>query len=126
MNRTRILTWRLAASLIAAFVLVLGASIAGSEDTQTIAGEVEPAEHDEDGDVSSVGIYDNDWGWVVISNTGKGKELLDYVGAMVTVTGTIEKIDDGRGPAHVMEVSSYSIDEPAEHEEYPEDWDPDE
>lgn len=126
MNRTRILTWRLAALLIAAFVIALGASIAGSEDMQTITGEVEPAEHDEDGDVSSVGIYDNDWGWVVISNTGKGKELLHHVGAVVTVTGTIEELDDGRGPANVMEVSSYSIDEPAEPEEYPEDWDPEE
>jgi hypothetical protein len=121
MYESRIPSWHLAALLLAAIALAFGASIAGSEDMQTITGEVEPAEHDEDGDVSSVGIYDNDWGWVVISNTGKGEELLDHVGDVVTVTGTIEELDDGRGPAHVMEVSSYSIDEPAEPEEYPED-----
>lgn len=126
MSRTRILTWRLALLLLGAFVLASAASVAGSEDLQTITGEVEPAGHDEDGDVSSVGISDSEWGWVVISNTGKGKELLDYVGDVVTVSGTIEEQEDESGTTYVMEVSSYSIEEPADPEEYPEDWEPEE
>jgi hypothetical protein len=121
-----ILTRRLATLLLGAFVLASGVFVAGNEELQTITGEVEPAEHDENGDVSSVGIYDDEWGWVVIANEGKGKELLAHVGAVVKASGTITEPDDESGTKYVMKVSSYSIEEPAEPWDDPEDWEPEE
>jgi hypothetical protein len=128
MERTMNLTWCVAALLLGACVLASGAFVAAGEGakTATISGEVEPDQYDDEGEVSSVGISDGELGWVLIANTGKGKELLQHVGAMVTASGTIEEQDDEGETTYVMKVTSYTIDEPADPEDYPEDQDPEE
>ena len=116
----------LAALLLGALLVVSGASLAESGEQQTIRGEVEPADYDEDGFVSRVGIYDEEWGWVLISHQGKGKELLEHVGAVAKVSGTIVEPDAESGGDRVMRVTDFSIEEPAEPTDDPDDWDPEE
>ena len=94
-------------------------------------GEIEVAEYDEQGETPlAVFIWDSDWYSVLISNEGKGKELLDHVGSVASVTGTITELDDDGEFKHAMKVSSYTIEEPADLEDFPEDepdeWGPEE
>jgi hypothetical protein len=99
-------------------------AVAGEEKIVSIKGEIEAAAYDDDGAVEAVAIYDSDWGKVLISNGGKGKELLDHVGAFVEVTGKIVEIDeDSHGFAYEIIVTTYAIDE-SEDPEYEEEWDP--
>jgi hypothetical protein len=98
----------------------------------TLEGEIEEGVYDEEGEILvSVSIWDSEWGSVLISNQGKGAELLNHLGAVATVTGTISELgeDDESGFAYVIKVSSYTVEEPAEPQDFPEDdpdWDPEE
>jgi hypothetical protein len=113
--------------LIAILLLLLGALAAESQEVVTLEGEIEPAEYDdESGELISVAIYDPKWGSVLVSPEGKGRELLDHVGAIVTATGTIMELSDDSGFEYVIKVSSYTIREPEEFPEEEPDWDPDE
>jgi hypothetical protein len=113
---------RLATPLVALLVLIVGPPAAWGADPVTIEGEIEVAEYDEQsGEPISVYIWDSDWYSVLISNEGKGRELLDHIGDVARVTGTITELDADSEFQYLMKVSSYTIEEPAEPEEYPED-----
>jgi hypothetical protein len=111
-------------------LLLFGPVAVWGEEDVTIEGEIEEAEYDEErGTVTTVSIWDSEWGSVLISNQGKGRELLSQIGAVAKVTGTIRELDDGSGFAYVIQVSSYTIETPADPDDYPDDEpdrDPDE
>jgi hypothetical protein len=96
-------------------------SLAG-EEAVTLNGEIEVAEYDDDGNVLSVMVYDSEWGSVLVSGEGKGKELLKHVGAVAKVTGTLVELDDESFYSYSIRVSSFSIEEAAEPDDDP-DWD---
>jgi hypothetical protein len=97
---------------------------AGEENIVTLKGAIEVAAYDDDGAVEAVAVYDSDWGEVLVSNEGKGKELLDHVGAFAEITGTIVEIDeDSHGFEYEIIVTTYTI-EGSEDLENDEDWDP--
>jgi hypothetical protein len=115
MSQRSIFNSRFATLPIVILVLLLGASIASSEETVTLEGEVEPAAYDEEGGrLLSVSIYDLEWGSVLVTSHGKGGELLEHVGAIVRATGSITEARDDSGYVYVIEVSSYTVIEPAE------------
>jgi hypothetical protein len=103
------------AAVALALLLVSPGKAEGTE-TSTIRGEVEVADYDEDGAVTEVAIYDDEWGSVLVLASGKGSELLDQIGAVVSATGEIRELDGDRGYSYAIEVTSYTIDEPAEPE----------
>jgi hypothetical protein len=88
------------------------------EEEATISGEIEVADYsEEDGSVTAVSVFDVEWGDVLISNEGKGRELLNHVGAETTIVGRIFDLDDDSGYLYEIRVSSYVIDEPADLDE---------
>ena len=112
----------------AALAFCVVAALAGSllfaeEDSVTLNGEIEIAEYDDDGNAVSVMVYDSEWGSVLISKQGKGKELLNHVGAVVKVTGTIVELDDDTGLSYAIQVGAYTIEKPAKPGSDM-DWDP--
>jgi len=111
-----------AGALAFALLLVSPAKADGMAAT-TIRGEVEAANYDEDGRVTKVAVYDDEWGAVLVLENGKGTELLKHVGVLVSATGNIRELDDDSGYSYAIEVTSYTIDEPAEPDEDP-DHDP--
>jgi hypothetical protein len=94
-----------------------GSFVIADEDSVTLNGEIEVAEYDDDGNAASVMVYDSEWGSVLISNEGKGKELLNHVGAVAKVTGTIVELDDDSGYSYAIKVTGYTIEEPTEPED---------
>jgi hypothetical protein len=111
------LRFRNAPAVWIALLLILAAGATAAEDQEvfTLNGDVEPAAYDEEtGDVVAVAIYDNEWGVVLIANAGKGKELLDHVGAVVTATGPIRELDSYSEFAYEITVTRYTIEQPAE------------
>ena len=100
-----------------------GSFVIADEDPTTLTGEIEVAEYDDDGNATSVMVYDSEWGEVLVSKEGKGKELLNHVGAVAKVTGTIVELDDDSGYSYAIQVTGYTIEEPAEPEDDP-DLDP--
>jgi hypothetical protein len=112
-------------------MLIVGPPAAWSEEKVTIEGEIEVAEYDEQGETPvSVYIWDSEWYSVLILNEGKGKELIDHVGSVASVTGTITELDDDGEFKHAMKVSSYTIEEPTDLEDFsedaPDEWSPEE
>ena len=130
MNSTQESIRRLATPLVVLVMLIVGAPAAWSEEKVTIEGEIEVAEYDDQGETPiSVYIWDSDWHSVLISNEGKGKELMNHIGSVASVTGTIAELDEESEFKYALKVSSYTIEEPADLEEYPEDepdWNPEE
>jgi hypothetical protein len=114
MTRSKILYTLMVALPACLLVIVAGSPAIADEESVTLNGEIEVAEYDEDGNVASTAIYDSEWGFVLISNEGKGIELLAHIGALATVTGEVVKVDDDNGYSHTIIVSSYTIVEPAE------------
>ena len=108
---------------LAVVLLLLGGPLAArGEEAVTLEGEIEEVEYDEEtGKATSVSIWDSEWGSVLISKQGKGRELLDHVGAVAKVTGTIAELDEESEFAYVITVQSYTIEEPAEPDDDPED-----
>jgi hypothetical protein len=122
MNQRRGRAIRSAGGWIVPLVLFLGSFAAASAEVVTLNGEVDPAAYDEEtGNLVSVAIFDSEWGSVLVSPGGKGAELLGHVGAVVTVTGTIEELGEDSDYEYAIKVTSYTIDESAEPEEEPED-----
>jgi hypothetical protein len=122
MSGTKKSKTRLATTLAVVLLLLFGPVAVWGEEDVTIEGEIEEAEYDEEsGAVTTVSIWDSEWGSVLVSNQGKGRELLNHVGAVAKVTGTIRELDDGSGFPYVIQVSSYTIEEPAEPDDYPDD-----
>jgi hypothetical protein len=87
--------------------------------TVTVRGEVEVADYDDDDGVTEVAIYDSDWGSVLVLDGGKGADLLDEVGAVVSARGLIRELDEDGEYPYAIEVRSYRIVEPAKPEEDP-------
>ena len=111
--------WALAAVLLAA--PGVAPALADESEAVTVSGEVEAAEYDDDGNVTQVAIYDEEWGSVLVLRTSKGAELMNHVGAMVTANGVVRELEDDSGYSYSIEVASYTIDEPAEPEDQPYD-----
>jgi hypothetical protein len=119
----------LAIGLSLLMLLLAGPIPARAEEEVTIEGEIEEGEYDgESGAPVNVSIWDSEWGSVLVSTQGKGRELLNHIGAVAKVTGTIRELDDGSGFPYVIQVSSYTIVTSAEPDDYPDepDEDPDE
>jgi hypothetical protein len=126
MHSTISLLPSIAAVLAGTLLLAAGLGWAAeNEATVVLKGEIEPSDYDDDGEVRAVSIYDDEWGDVLISLEGKGKALLEHVGAVAEVRGTIRELDDDSGYPYVIRVTAYEIHEPAEPEDYP-DWEPEE
>jgi len=118
-DETVAIAYVLAAILFA--LLLVGPGTAVAEETVTISGEIEAADYDDDGEVTQVSIYDSEWGSVLVLKGGKGNELLSHVGAVVSAAGELSELDDDSGYSYAIEVTSYTIDEPANPEENPGD-----
>lgn len=120
------MSWPVAA--LSAVVLAIGAAspAIANQESVTLKGEIEAADYDDDGEVASAAVYDDEWGWVLIVGQGKGRELLSHVGSTAEITGQLDEIDDPDSDySYAIKVASYKIVEPAEEpEDYP-DWDPD-
>jgi hypothetical protein len=116
---------RSSTALAVCVVAVLaGSFVIADEESVTLNGEIEVAEYDDDGNAASVMVYDSKWGEVLVSKEGKGKELLNHVGAVAKVTGIIVELDDDSDYSYAIKVSGYTIEEPTDPEDDP-DWDPD-
>jgi asparagine synthetase A len=118
---------RLPELTVCLFVLLAGTGAAvAAEETVTLEGEIEAARYDGD-EVAAVAVYDDQWDWVLVVNEGKGKELLNHVGAVVKVTGKIIEIDDDVADeyAHEIVVTSYTVEVRTESDAG-EEWDPEE
>jgi hypothetical protein len=89
------------------------------EESVTLNGEIEVAEYDDEGNPASVMIFDPEWGSILVSHEGKGKELLNHVGAFVSVTGTVIDLGDDSGYSYAIQVSDYVIERPADPDDYP-------
>ena len=123
MIRTARLVWR-GAALTACMIAALVATwVLAEQEPVSLKGEIEVAEYADDGKAVSVMVYDSDWGSVLISKEGKGKELLGHIGAVAKVTGTLVELDDDSGYSYAIRVSGYAIEEPAERDD-DQDWDP--
>jgi hypothetical protein len=110
-------------------LLTLTASAPGlfAEEDQkqvTITGEIEAVDYDEQDMPTAVSVFDAEWGEVLIAHTGKGKELLKQVGALVELTGRIEELADNGDFVYQLTVQSYTILEQAPDSSY-EEPDPD-
>ena len=106
-------------------LLTLTASAPGlfaEEDKErvTITGEIEAVDYDEQDMPTAVSVFDTEWGEVVIAHTGKGKELLKQVGALVEVTGRIDELADNGDFVYQLAVHSYTILEQAPDSGYDE------
>ena len=116
----------LAGILAGTLLLTVGLAWAADDETAVVLrGEIEPADYDDDGEVTAVSIYDDEWGDVLISLQGKGKELLEHVGAVAEIRGTVRELEDDSGYSYAIRVTAYEIQEPAEPEDDP-DWEPEE
>jgi hypothetical protein len=91
----------------AAIFLAFGHGIAETE--VTITGMLEPAEMDDHGAVFAVTIYDGEYGTVLVLDEGKGADLVEHVGEEVTLTGTIEELDEESGYLYGIIVSRYIL-----------------
>ena len=97
--------------LAAGFVLAIGAAAGRpasgeAHGEQTLVGEVFAEQYDENGEVSGVSIFDDNWGTVMVSPAGQGRELLSRVGMLVEATGEVEETEEGD---YVITVKRYRI-----------------
>jgi hypothetical protein len=76
----------------------------------TVRGEVLVNDYDDDGNVASVWIQDDELGDVLIDPSGVGNELTEYVGHEVEATGRLLPADDAPGFDHVLHVERYTVD----------------
>jgi hypothetical protein len=112
---------RFAMLLSVCFVLALCVCPAGAEDEYvTLSGEIEAAEYDDDGGVTSVLVYDVEWGEVLMLNEGKGAELLAHVGEDVSVTGKLVELGDDAEYTYGLKVTAYTFEVPDEPDDYEE------
>jgi hypothetical protein len=90
-----------------ALLLLMAPAVFAEE--ATIQGEVEVAWQDEEGNVTAVFLHDPEWGSVLISDAGKGHELLQHVGKQVEVAGSMEELGEDEEFDYEITVSSYTI-----------------
>jgi len=119
--RKTVLTLRAVAGLTCVLAILAGTTVTAFEEEGNVRGTIEAVEQDDDGNVTVVSLYDNEWGPVLISSEGKGEELLDHVGAVATLTGTIVETGDHDRFPYVITVSDYVIEEHFEPEDEPDD-----
>lgn len=81
-----------------------------------LTGEIEAIDYYDDGEVTSVAIYDEDRGSVLVSLSGRGRELLQHVGARVEIRGRLVELGDDEDYVHEIRVVSYKVVEPADPE----------
>ena len=99
--------------IAASAIICLVCQPAGMADTEqvTVTGLIGVADQDDEGNVTAVEIWDSELGSVLIDNSGMGKELLDFVGVEVTITGTIEELDDDSGYDYRISVAEYHVED---------------
>jgi hypothetical protein len=97
-----------AVSVIALALLAWGALPAATRlaETRTLTGPVDGVEYDENGEATLVSIDDEDLGFVLVADSGRGHELLQYVGSTVRATGSIDQNEDGE---YVINVATYTV-----------------
>jgi len=102
-------------SLVLLTLLPLAPPLVAEEGQEqfTITGEIEAVEQDEQNTPTAVSLFDTEFGEVLIAPTGKGKELLKHVGALVEATGRIEELPDNGDFIYQMTVQSFTILEQA-------------
>lgn len=105
-----------AACWVAPSPAILAASDSATE-VVTLTGEVEAVDENEEGVVTSVAVFDPDYGSVLIDSAGKGRQLLDLVDSTVRVHGTIEELDEESGFLFLMHVTGFEELDPSESEE---------
>jgi hypothetical protein len=113
----------MATSRAAAFVLtsflVLGLSLAAlvaddAPEIVTIEGRVAAASIDDHGNTTSVHLPKTSRGDVLVSNEGRGGELLDRVGARLSLRGSLSRLQENVGYDYVIRVTDYVVlEEPA-------------
>jgi len=97
----------LAAGFVLAICVATGQpASAEAHGEQTLVGEVFAEQYDENGEVSGVSIFDDNWGTVMVSPAGQGRELLSRVGMLVEATGEVEETEEGD---YVITVKTYRI-----------------
>lgn len=121
MIRKMYLAPRVAVLSACLLAILSGSPVTAYEEDVTLRGAIEIAERDDDGNVAAVVVHDNEWGSVLISDEGTGKQLLGHVGAVATIIGTIVETDDDSGYSYTITVDDYTIEEPEEPEEEPDD-----
>lgn len=96
--------------VIAVTVGALASTVFGEEEEMvTLSGELDAAEFSDEGDVLSVLIDDPDWGSVLVIAEDDAEDLLDAVGAQVTITGRLVELEEGEEFRYAIEVISYTI-----------------
>jgi hypothetical protein len=78
-------------------------------DVDTVVGEVEVVDEDDEGNVTAVSIYDSELGSVLVADNGKGRELLELVGSTVEATGMITELGDDQDFGYEIVVQTYVI-----------------
>ncbi|MFH1135556.1 MAG: hypothetical protein V1816_05670 [Pseudomonadota bacterium] len=84
----------------------------------TIKGQILPNEWDEEDNVTSLMITDDDEREFLIEMTGKGQELLDFIDEYVEIVGTVKKWEGD----YYLGVRSYEVIEEYDEEEDEEGW----
>ena len=72
----------------------------------TISGIVIPIDWDDYDDVTSVAIQTSDEDEYIVDKNKKGKELLDFIGEEVEVTGFVREDEDGNS---IIKINEYSV-----------------
>lgn len=107
MNGRKIVAICMALLLLAVGSSISVATVEGMEITFT--GTLDLAATDDNGSVTAVEIYEPEFGTVLVTRNGKGPELLAHVGEEVTLTGTIEELNDDSGYLFGITVTRYTL-----------------
>lgn len=106
---------RIFLATVALLVALFGGIQTAHADNTTINGQVEAAAYDDDGNIIEVTIFDASWGSVLVLQGGKGAELLELVGAIVSATGDLREHDNDPYP-YTISVTDYTVEEPSDPE----------
>lgn len=96
------------ALLVAGSLIAQGQDDDAREGQETVFGRVMVAEENDDGEVLAVSIDDADWGPVLVASNGRGRELVELVGAFVEATGRIDELDEEEF-SYIIHVEAYSV-----------------
>lgn len=106
-------------SHLGSLLVLLGSLVASAEISRIVAaepvtlqGEIEIVEYDDDGNVASVAIYDEERGSILVSNSGKGRDLLEHVGAYVEVSGRLVESQENDLYEFQVVVTGYKVKRP--------------
>ena len=93
-------------------LIFMGTSLtAWADEEVALVGSLNAAEYASDGQVTAVSIDDEERGSVLVSSTGKGKELIALVGESVKISGILMETPDEADFEHVVDVVSFERDE---------------